>query len=230
MDPIQYYYSNQSQIHLLAFLCVVVGLVFLIYLYYNPQIVLEPYNFVVSAFSVQKPVYTSKEKTVLFPDSTRLEKERRLLLREARDCLKEAPYVSLPQVEKSPFMSEFLESRPDILRARFISLDPGETTQANSSPCKGILRYVLLLTEGGIELNIQKEETFIEKDLLYDPSYVNYLENDCDWTQIMLILDVKRPFEETLLSYFSKLFFYGIRFSTQSEKLLYSDIVVPPKR
>lgn len=97
-----------------------------------------------------------------------------------------------------PKTVELVNSIPGIKAAMFATLAPESTLNPHRDPFAGSLRYHLgLITPNSADCHIFVDgEEYVwgdGKDLVFDETYVHWVENKTDQTRIILFADVERP-------------------------------------
>ncbi len=121
---------------------------------------------------------------------------------------------------KCPELSKILKADSNITSAFFSIMEPGKKLSSHNGPFKGILRYHLALLvppkESGncfISVDNNVYEWVEGEGVLFDETYKHFVENETDYCRIILFIDVKRPFENHLLSLTNDFILYIISIS-----------------
>jgi beta-hydroxylase len=104
-----------------------------------------------------------------------------------------------------PKTVELLNSIPDIKAAMFATLAPNSRLNPHRDPFAGSLRYHLgLITPNSRECRIfvdGEEHAWGDgKDVVFDETYVHWVENTTDQTRVILFADVERPLRNRWMS------------------------------
>ena len=104
-----------------------------------------------------------------------------------------------------PKTVELLNSIPDIKAAMFATLAPNSKLNPHRDPFAGSLRYHLgLITPNSRDCRIfvdGEEHAWGDgKDVVFDETFVHWVENKTDQTRVILFADVERPLTSPLMS------------------------------
>lgn len=122
-------------------------------------------------------------------------------------------------MRKCPLLAEILKSDKNIPTAFFSIMEPGKTLTSHYGPFKGILRYHLGLIvppeESGPCFISVDNEIYDWKEgegILFDETYKHFVHNKTPYHRVVLFIDVKRPFNSSLLTLLNDfiLFLMGI--------------------
>lgn len=130
-------------------------------------------------------------------------------------------------LELCPMLAELLKNHDEVPTAFFSLMAPRKHLTAHYGPFKGILRYHL----GLIIPPPESGDCFISVDdihyywkegegKLFDESYLHYVENNTNYSRIILFLDVKRPFITPFMNMINDLILKIIGLSPHNQKVV----------
>jgi aspartyl/asparaginyl beta-hydroxylase (cupin superfamily) len=130
------------------------------------------------------------------------------------------------KIKYFPKTYELISKIPNCSLAMFSILPPGKKMPPHVGIYKGVLRYHLALKtphdprQCYIVVNDKKYNWEEGHDVLFDDTYTHYVNNESSETRIVLLLDIKREFNNIIVDNINNILLYFAKYNTLVDQIV----------